>query len=228
MICPLCRRKVEEGVFCPNDGAKLVDEKENVCKCSQCGKVYTDGTKFCVDDGKPVRDGLEEIALREQEKKTKERETSLSLMEADPGVMWWKKRFGLFNNNDGNFVFSWNWPAFFVELFLGGPLWYFAKGMYAKGAIYFLGGVLLLFVSGGLANLFVLPFVYGIMSSYDYYLYVVKKESLWGRGGKDIDYAGNKRIGKFIIAAILLAPLAILALAGILIFIAARGSAVFS
>jgi hypothetical protein len=166
MICPKCRKTIENGVFCPEDGAKLIDEKEIILKCTKCGRVYADGTKFCLDDGSPVKDNLliaEECA----------RDARVDSLLSGSSRTWWQNRFDVFRKQNGAFVFTWNWPAFFF-----GVIWYLVKGMTKKAAIYFATLVIVSVATAGagvLLSFIVLP----ILSSYDYYLYMVESKELW-------------------------------------------------
>ena len=81
----------------------------------------------------------------------------------------YRRAFAKFDANGGSFSANWNWGAM---LFSG--LWYFYRGMWAKGAIVFLLAIL----TGGIA----VPFIWiysGLAGDYDYYLLQQRGTQLW-------------------------------------------------
>lgn len=86
---------------------------------------------------------------------------------------YYREQFRRFEENGGNYVFTWNWPAFIFGVF-----WYLYRGMWGKALIL---AALTLF-SGGI--LFVLAWFYcGAVGNYDYYLLTTKGTQWWPTGG---------------------------------------------
>ncbi len=52
-FCPVCKKEVKEGAFCPSCGGKLVDA---AALCDQCGELAPVGALFCPKCGKDLRD----------------------------------------------------------------------------------------------------------------------------------------------------------------------------
>ncbi|MDX1934278.1 MAG: SHOCT domain-containing protein [Capsulimonadales bacterium] len=83
--------------------------------------------------------------------------------------------FRRFEDRNGHFTATWNWGAFWF-----GPLWYFYKGMWAKGLLY----TLLYFTTvaptfGTVTLLF--PLFLALMGNFDYYLLRCHDTQLWDR-----------------------------------------------
>lgn len=79
----------------------------------------------------------------------------------------YQKVFLKFEN--GGFQPTWSWAGFLL-----GGIWYFVKGMWAKGLIIFAISIL----TGGI--LWIPMTLYcGVFGKYDYYLWKVKKKQLW-------------------------------------------------
>lgn len=57
-FCPVCKKEVKEGAFCPTCGGKLVDA---AALCDQCGELAPVGALFCPKCGKDLRDLSEKL-----------------------------------------------------------------------------------------------------------------------------------------------------------------------
>jgi hypothetical protein len=73
--------------------------------------------------------------------------------------------FQSFDDYGGAFKATWNWAAF-----LFGPLWYFSKGLWAKGLLF----LLLDSLTGGIVH-----FIAAMFANYDYYLLARKGTQLY-------------------------------------------------
>ena len=83
--------------------------------------------------------------------------------------------FAVFANRGGRFVPTWNWKAFVF-----GPLWYFRRGLYAKGAVLFVLGVFPFFTLAVTVLLGGAVLVYcGVAGNWDDYLWRVKGTQWW-------------------------------------------------
>jgi hypothetical protein len=82
---------------------------------------------------------------------------------------YYKGVFKKFDLNNGSYVFTWNWAAFFFGMF-----WYLSKGMWGKVLIFVLAAI----ITGGYG--FILFWLYfAIFGKYDYYLLVRRKTQWW-------------------------------------------------
>ncbi len=83
--------------------------------------------------------------------------------------------FAVFARRGGRFSPSWSWPAFIF-----GPLWYFRKGLYAKGLVLLVLGVFPLWPLpvALLVSLVVLVYC-GVVGTWDYYLWRVRRTQWW-------------------------------------------------
>ena len=77
-----------------------------------------------------------------------------------------------FETNEGGFVATWNWAAFFF-----GAIWYLVKGIWVKG----LAICLVALLTHGLA-IPVLWVYCGVFGNWDHYLLKRLGSQLWGRG----------------------------------------------
>ena len=94
----------------------------------------------------------------------------------DPGAEASAARaFDAFSRRGGRFAPTWSWTAFVF-----GPLWYFRKGLYAKGLLLLLPVVLPLwtFAVSVLVSLLVLLYC-GIFGNWDHYLWRVQRTQWW-------------------------------------------------
>jgi Protein of unknown function (DUF2628) len=83
--------------------------------------------------------------------------------------------FALFANRGGRFVPTWNWKAFVF-----GPLWYFRRGLYAKGLVLLGLSVCPFFTLAVTVLLSIVILVYcGVAGNWDDYLLKVKGTQWW-------------------------------------------------
>jgi uncharacterized protein DUF2628 len=83
--------------------------------------------------------------------------------------------FAIFARHDGRFVPTWNWKAFVF-----GPLWYFRRGLYAKGLILLGLSVCPFFTLALTVLLSAAVLVYcGLAGNWDDYLWRVKGTQWW-------------------------------------------------
>ena len=83
--------------------------------------------------------------------------------------------FAIFARHGGRFVPTWNWRAFVF-----GPLWYFRRGLYAKGLVLLGLGVCPFFTLTLTVLLSAATLVYcGIAGNWDDYLWRVKGTQWW-------------------------------------------------
>jgi len=83
--------------------------------------------------------------------------------------------FAVFEARGGRFVPTWSWQAC-----LFGPLWYFRKGLYAKGAVLLVLVILPVLPLSTTLLLQVAAFLYcGLAGNWDYYLLRMRGTQLW-------------------------------------------------
>lgn len=82
---------------------------------------------------------------------------------------YYNRVFAKFEGTGGSFAPTWNWAALIFGLF-----WYFAKGLWAKGAIM----LVLLLITLGSGGIFIWIYA-AIAGNYDYYLLHRKHKQLW-------------------------------------------------
>jgi Protein of unknown function (DUF2628) len=85
------------------------------------------------------------------------------------------RAFALFDSRGGAFVPTWNWAAFVF-----GPLWYFRKGLFAKGAILLVVVVVPVFSLSITLLVQLSAFFYcGLVGNWDDYLLEVRRTQWW-------------------------------------------------
>lgn len=147
-------------VSCRECGEEISDRAE---ECPHCGTLTA--SVECWECGEMVRRDAETCPSCGVPDPAPREKTS-SVREVKP---YYRRQFRKFEENNGNFVFTWNWPAF-----LFGVFWYFYRGMWAKALI--LTAFTLL--SGG--ALFLIVWAYcGAVGNYDYYLLVEEETQLY-------------------------------------------------
>lgn len=145
--CRECGDKVStEAESCPHCGAPT-----SKAECWECGREVERGDETCPHCG--VSDPAKEAARK-------------TVREVKP---YYREQFRKFENNDGNYVFTWNWPAF-----LFGVFWYFYRGLWAKALIL----TLIAIVTGGALFIFIWIWC-GAAGNYDYYLLVEEGTQLY-------------------------------------------------
>ena len=141
--------------------------------CANCGAIATADAKFCPNCGKP----LSTVAEQSSRLNTSDQQTQGGHVgDLDP---YYRERFARFDGNGGRFGAAWNWPAFVFSI-----IWYFTKGMWAKGAL-LLGITLVATISTPGLGILLHPInlvvgVYaGLAGNYDYYLWKRKHTQWW-------------------------------------------------
>jgi hypothetical protein len=146
LVCPKCRREYEGSVkFCTIDGSEL---RKLLEKCPHCGNTLEGGSAFCGKCGKGVMDYSQEPP-------------------------YYQQKFQLFEQNNGQYKWTWNWPGFLFSAF-----WYLYKGMWGKALIMFAVGIVLAIFLPKYTG-FLIPIWAATWGNYDYYLFRKYGEQFW-------------------------------------------------
>lgn len=130
--------------------------------CPYCQVRLEDDATFCHWCGGKI--DPEEVRKKEAEKLGESKYQKYVTLNR-----YYRQIFLIFDANGGGFILSWNWSAF-----LFGTIWYFLKGMWAKGLLMIL---LTILFGGGIAPF--LWFYSGLCGNWDYYLFKVKRTQFW-------------------------------------------------
>lgn len=135
--------------------------------CVVCGTKLESDAHFCQSCGSAV---LKTSAI---ETATTVENHFIHFNELDNDInSYHQKQFSKFDSNGGSFQPTWNWVAFFFAI-----IWYFVKGMWCKGLIFLIIGIVVTTLDLEFGFLF--AFYAGLAGNYDYYLLKRKKTQWW-------------------------------------------------
>lgn len=141
-------------------------------ECTNCGATIENNSTFCSYCGSAVtKKDVSPAVSHESIPATQVAEPAPETVSQNWSSLplYYQEAFLEIERNGGKFMAKWNWAAF-----LFGCIWYFVRGMWAKGLI------LLLIALGTSGTAIIFLWIYsGIAGTYDYYLLKAKGKQLW-------------------------------------------------